>query len=110
ANGAWHVMGVMLACGGSLSWYARVRHTTVEEVLEEAATAEPGCGGLTFLPYLSGERSPINDPLARAGFVGLNLSHSTKEMSRAVVEGVTFGLRSCFEAMQDTDRSAIRDP
>lgn len=100
ANGKWHEMGVMLACGGALFWYAAsVRHLSVEEVLAEAETAEPGCGGLTFLPYLSGERSPHNDPTARAGFVGLTLSHSTKEMSRAVVEGVTFGLRDCFEAM-----------
>jgi xylulokinase len=100
ANGEWHVMGVMLGCGGALSWYAsNVRHLPVDEVLAEAETTDPGCGGLTFLPYLSGERSPHNDPCARASFSGLNLSHGSKEMSRAVVEGVTFGLRDCFEGL-----------
>ena len=107
ANGKWHRMGVMLSCGGALSWYAaEVRGIPVEEVLEGAETAEPGCGGLTFLPYLAGERSPHNDPMARGGFVGLTLSHGKKEMSRAVVEGVTFGLRECWEAMRSAERVA----
>jgi xylulokinase len=100
ANGGWHAMGVMLACGGALSWYAaNIRHASVEGILEEASTAEPGSGGLVFLPYLSGERSPHNDPNARGSFAGFNLSHTSAEMSRAVVEGITFGLRDCYEGM-----------
>ena len=101
ANGGWHQMGVMLACGGALSWYAsEIRGISVEEVLAEAETAPVGADGLVFLPYLSGERSPHNDPNARGGFLGFNLSHSRASMSRAVVEGITFGLRDCWEAMK----------
>jgi xylulokinase len=101
ANKKWHVMGVMLSCGGALSWYAsEIRQRSVEEVLEEASTAEPGCGGLTFLPYLCGERSPHNDPHARATWSGLNLSHGTSAMSRSVVEGVTFGLLDSLERIK----------
>jgi len=101
ANGQWHLMGVMLSCGGALIWYgANIRHLSAEEVLAEAATATPGCGGLTFLPYLCGERSPHNDPEARASFSGLNLTHTSADMSRAVVEGVSFGLRQIFELLE----------
>ena len=101
ANGRWHQMGVMLSCGGALSWYADcVRHMPVEDVLTEASSSVAGCGGLTFLPYLTGERSPHNDPFARGGFVGLDLSHTSADMSRAVVEGITFGLLDCYRAMQ----------
>ncbi len=95
--GMWHVMGVMLSAGGSLRWF----HDAVwragdrdeyDALVAAAASVEPGCEGLTFLPYLTGERTPHADPYARGAFVGLTLRHDRAHMARAVIEGVTFGL------------------
>ena len=101
ATGRWHAMGVMLACGGALNWYAKsIQNRPVGQVLEDAETAEPGSNGVTFLPYLSGERSPHNDPHATAAWAGLNLFHGAAEMGRAIVEGVTFGLLDSFDRLK----------
>lgn len=102
ANGKWHAMSVMLACGGSLRWY---RDTFTpgagyDELADEAKAAPAGCQGLTFLPYLTGERSPHNDPRARAGFNGITLAHKRSHFSRAVFEGITFGLLDGFQKLQ----------
>jgi xylulokinase len=66
-----------------------------------AGEIEPGCEGLTFLPYIVGERSPIMDPRARGGFVGLALRHGPAHMARALLEGVAFALRQIIETMED---------
>jgi len=107
----WHVMGVMLSAGGSLRWYrdtcghpeAAVARTLgrdpYEVIAEEAAAAEPGCEGLLFLPYLTGERTPYPDPNARGAYVGLTLRHDKRHLARAVLEGVAFGLRDSFEIL-----------
>jgi xylulokinase len=94
ANGAWHAMGVMLSCGGALRWYRDTlcMGMTYDAIAAEAEKVVPGCDGLTFLPYLTGERCPHNDPLARAAFAGMTLAHSHAHLSRAVFEGVSFGL------------------
>jgi xylulokinase len=68
--------------------------------LEEAAAVAPGSGGLVFLPYLSGERTPHADPRARGAFVGLNLSHGRAAMTRAILEGVVFALRDSLEIIR----------
>jgi xylulokinase len=65
----------------------------------EAISVPPGCEGLTFLPYLSGERCPHNDPLARGAFAGLTLAHSKAHLARAVFEGATFGLADCLDRL-----------
>jgi len=116
----WHVMGVMLSAGGSLRWYrdtcahpeAAVARTLgrapYELIAEEAAAAEPGCEGLLFLPYLTGERTPYPDPNARGAFVGLTLRHDKRHLARAVLEGVAFGLRDSFEIL-DAMGVAIRE-
>ncbi|HPQ69703.1 MAG TPA: xylulokinase [bacterium] len=110
--GMWHVMGVMLAAGGSLQWFrnqlgqeeiaqAHAENVDPYEVLLRAAESiAPGCDGLQFLPYLSGERTPYADPLARGAFIGLTLRHTKAHLIRAVLEGVTFGLRDCLELMR----------
>jgi xylulokinase len=59
-----------------------------------------GSDGLIFLPYLSGERTPYSDPYARGVFFGLGLRHTKAHMTRAVMEGVTFGLRDSLELMR----------
>jgi xylulokinase len=95
APGRWHVMGVMLAAGDSLAWH---RDTVAPGVAFDALTAEaaavpPGADGATFLPYLSGERTPHADVHARGGVVGLRRSHGRGHLTRAVLEGVAFGLK-----------------
>lgn len=101
--GLWHVMGVMLSAAGSLRWYRDVvaPGESYDDLLDAAGNIEPGCEGLTFLPYLSGERTPHADPRARGGFVGLTLRHGRAHMTRAVLEGVAFGLRDNLAMMRD---------
>jgi xylulokinase len=101
ANGAWHAMSVMLSCGGALRWYRDTfcPGTSFDAIMGEAAQAPAGALGATFLPYLSGERSPHNDPRARGSLSGLTLSHERAHLSRAVVEGISFGLLDGFNLL-----------
>lgn len=93
ANGKWHAMGVMLSCGGALRWYRdTLGGRSYDDLAAEAEQIDPGCDGLTFLPYLTGERCPHNDPFAKATFAGATLRHGKPHFSRAVFEGVSFGL------------------
>jgi xylulokinase len=98
----WHLMGVMLSAAGSLRWYrdALAPGVTFEELVEEAAGVPPGSDGLLFLPYLTGERTPYPDPLARGAFVGLTVHHGRAHLTRAVLEGVAFGMRDSLELMR----------
>lgn len=98
----WHLMGVMLSAAGSLRWYrdALAPGVGFDDLVGEAAAVPAGCGGLLFLPYLTGERTPHPDPLARAAFVGLTVSHTRAELTRAVLEGVAFGLRDSLELLR----------
>jgi xylulokinase len=110
--GCWHVMGVMLMAGGALRWYRdtfaqadllaahAAGEDPYERLLREAEPIPPGCEGLLFLPYLSGERTPYPDPKARGAFVGATLAHHRAHFTRAVLEGVAFGLRDSFEILQ----------
>src|SRR6185503_12367114 len=68
-----------------------------EELVEEAAAVPAGSDGLLFLPYLTGERTPHPDPRARGAFVGLTIHHGRAHLTRAVLEGVAFGLRDSLE-------------
>jgi xylulokinase len=100
--GKWHLMGVMLSAAGSLRWYrdALAPGVAFDELLAPAANVPPGSEGLLFLPYLTGERTPHPDPLARGGFVGLTVRHDRPHLTRAVLEGVAFGLRDSLELMR----------
>ncbi len=108
--GMWHFMGVMLSAAGSLQWYHDTLAPTLsfEDLLEEAAAVPAGSEGLQFLPYLSGERTPHPDPLARGAFIGLTLRHSRGHMTRAVLEGVSFGLKDSFTLIQNAGLGAIK--
>ena len=97
--GAWHAMGVMLSAAGSLQW---LRDTVAPgedfaRLVDEAAAWAPGVEGLTFLPYLAGERTPHADPDARGAFAGLSLRHDRGALVRGVLEGVACGLRDSLE-------------
>jgi xylulokinase len=99
--GRWHMMSVMLSAAGSLRWFrdALAPGVPYDELVAGAAESPAGSDGLYFLPYLSGERSPHPDPLARGAFVGLTVSHDRRHMTRAVLEGVAFGLRDGLDLM-----------
>ncbi len=105
----WHLMGVMLSAAGSLQWFkdTLAPNLSFDELLAPAADIEPGAEGLLFLPYLTGERTPYPDPLARAGFVGLTLRHGKPHMTRAVLEGVAFGLRDSMELIKEAGLGEI---
>jgi len=97
--GVWHVMGVMLSAAGSLRW---LRDTiggdvSYDDLIAGAGRWEPGVEGLLFAPYLAGERTPYPDPEARGAFLGLGLRHDRGAMTRAVLEGVAFGLRDALD-------------
>jgi xylulokinase len=101
--GRWHVMGVTQAAGLSLRWFRDQfgagkddGRDPYDRLTEEAATAEPGCKGLLWTPYLMGERTPHLDPGARGALVGLTASHTRAHVIRAVLEGVAFSLRDTF--------------
>ncbi|MDE2637160.1 MAG: xylulokinase [Chloroflexota bacterium] len=94
----WHFMGVMLSAAGSLQWYKDTFAPDLEfdALLAEADEVSAGSEGLFFLPYLTGERTPHPDPLARGAFIGMTSRHTRGHMTRAVLEGVAFGLKDSF--------------
>jgi xylulokinase len=110
--GKWHVMGVVLAAGGSLQWFrnklcqdlaaeAKARKVDPYELITAmAGEVPPGSHGLYFLPYLTGERTPHADPNARAAWVGLSNMHDRAAMARAVMEGATYAMRDCLEIIR----------
>lgn len=97
----WHQMGVILAATDALNWYGRF-------VGQDAVTLTRALGGLhapgktRFLPYLGGERTPLNDSAIRGGFIGLEHATDTAAGTRAVLEGVTFAIKDCAEALAAT--------
>jgi len=105
--GLFHVMGVTLSAAGSYQWLETLlgdpRLTTRKErymALDEAASSSPpGANGALFLPYLSGERCPVNDAEAKGCFLGLRGQTSKGDISRAVLEGVAFSLRQVYDLM-----------
>jgi xylulokinase len=111
----WHFMGVMLSAGGSLRWYRdnlaygnpslvtrqALNEDPYDAMLREAAHVPAGAEGLIFIPYLTGERTPHRDSLARGAFVGLTVRHTPAHLTRAVVEGISFGLRDSLELMRN---------
>ena len=96
-------MGVMLSAANCLNWWAETVHPTVgfETLLEEAEGVEAGSSRLMFLPYLMGERTPYADPDATGCFVGLTMGATRGHMTRAVLEGVAFGLYDSLKILMD---------
>lgn len=91
--------GVTLAAGLSLNWFRErfASDVSFSELDAEASAVPPGSGGVLWLPYLMGERTPHLDPNARAAFVGLTASHDRGHLTRSVMEGVAFSLRDAVE-------------
>jgi xylulokinase len=98
----WYLLGAMLSAGMALRWLRVIlgrEKVSYEELVLLASEVEPGSEGLFFLPYLVGERSPIMDPKAKAGFIGLALRHGPGHLVRALLEGVAFALRQIVDTM-----------
>ena len=98
-------MGVMLSAGGSLQWlrdilnlFAPIPYNAMTAL---AGDTSPGCEGLIFLPYLTGERCPHDDPRARGSWIGLTQRHSIAHLIRSVMEGITYGLFDSVQLMRD---------
>ncbi len=108
ANRAWHAMGVMLSCGGSLRWLRDSIFTgeSYDSIAASASAAKLGADGLTFLPYLSGERCPHNDPYARGVFTGLTLASDRSAIARATFEGLSFGLLDALNVLKGLGATA----
>ena len=107
--GHWHFMGVMLSAAGSLQWYRDTLAPGVsfDDLVNEAGDIKAGSEGLFFLPYLTGERTPYPDPLVRAAWVGLTVRHTRAHMTRAVLEGVAFGIKDSFRLILQAGLGSI---
>jgi xylulokinase len=105
----WHLMGVMLSAAGSLQWHRDTiaPELSFNQLVGEAVEVPPGSEGLLFLPYLTGERTPHPDPLARGAWVGLTVRHHREHLTRAVLEGVAYGLKDSFTLIQEAGLGAI---
>lgn len=103
ANGKYHSMGVMLSAASCLKWWVEDvnKGTSFEDLLKEAEESEVGSNGVIFLPYLMGERTPYADEDARGCFIGLNMKAKRGDLTRSVLEGVSFGLRDSVEILKD---------
>lgn len=111
--GAWHIMGVTQGAGLSLQWF-RNEFGAMEKALAEKMAVDPyeligreaeqapaGCGGLIYLPYLMGERTPHLDPNAKGVFFGLSARHRRQEIIRAILEGVSYSLMDCLSIIRE---------
>src|SRR5215218_3331090 len=101
--GLWYSMAAIQNAGLALEWVRKVLGVSWDEVYEEAFAVPPDAGGVAFLPYLSGERTPRFDPGARGAWTGLGLDHTRGHLLRAALEGVAFALREALEALEDQE-------
>ncbi|MER3481150.1 MAG: xylulokinase [Meiothermus sp.] len=97
--GRWYAMAALQNAGIALEWVLSALGLNWTEAYREAQKAPPGCEGLTFLPYLTGERTPHLDPQARGAWGGLGLGHGRPHLVRAALEGLAFALREGLEAL-----------
>lgn len=102
-KGKWHAGAVIASSGKAFEWFLRSfygENSSFDLMTNEAAGVPAGSGDLVFLPYLAGERGPIGDPDAKGVFFGLRLSHSRRDLARAVMEGIGFALRQIVDVFR----------
>ncbi|AYD02323.1 xylulokinase [Neorhizobium sp. NCHU2750] len=104
----WHQMGVILSAADAINWHAKVMGKPAAELSGELGETLKAPTGVTFLPYLSGERTPHNDAVIRGAFIGLEHESSRVVLTQAVLEGVTFAIRDSFEALKSAGTSIGR--
>lgn len=100
---AYTVFGAMLCAGMALKWLKNnlLWENSFQVLSQKAGTVPPGSEGVLFLPYLAGERTPHMDPKAKGMFYGLQLCHGREHLIRAVMEGITFGLKDCLDILEE---------
>ena len=96
----WYQMGVILSATDSLNWLSSVTGKSPIELSESLTHKITGPSSEKFYPYLSGERTPLNDAHIRGGFVGLSTNSNQTKLTQAVMEGVAFALRDCMEVLK----------
>lgn len=96
----WYQMGVMLSATDSLNWLAQITGQSPSQLTAACGKSLKAPSDTRFLPYLSGERTPHNDADIRGSFTGLDINSNTTDLTQAVIEGVSFGLRDSLEALQ----------
>ena len=97
----WHQMGVILAATDAMNWFGQVLNSSAQEMTNDLGVLKAPSKTL-FLPYLGGERTPHNDAKIRASFINLDHNADRQAMIRAVIEGVAFAFRDCFDALSST--------
>jgi xylulokinase len=97
----WHQMGVILSAASSLSWWSRASKSNEKELLGDLGNEVKEPSPLLFMPYLSGERTPHNDPNIRGAFTGISHDTTRGHMTQAVLEGVAFAFRDCLVALTE---------
>lgn len=97
ADGNYHLMGCMLSAASCNKWWMEEILNTKEYNKEQEKIYKLGDNHVYFLPYLMGERSPYNDPMARGTFIGMSMDTTRDDMTQAVLEGVGFALRDSLE-------------
>ena len=110
-----HASMAGLATSGTLTHWFREQlareldpSRAIEQLAEEAAAAPPGANGLVFLPYFSGERTPINDPAAKGCLLGLNLTHTRADVYRALLEGIAYATRHILDTYREIGQAPRR--
>lgn len=102
---AWHFMGSVNSAGNSLKWYRNLFYTDdteYDQINKDAMASAPGANNLIYMPYLTGEQSPHFDLQCRAGFVGLSATHTKGDLTRAVMEGITYAQRDVLTAIRES--------
>lgn len=108
ADGYYHLMGCMLSAASCNKWWMDEILKTKDYSAEQENIVKLGENQVFYLPYLMGERSPHNDPKARAAFIGMTMDTTREEMTQAVLEGVAFGLRDSLEVARSLGISIER--
>ncbi|ATF18547.1 xylulokinase [Phaeobacter gallaeciensis] len=98
----WYQMGVMLSATDCMNWLGRITGRSPADLTADLGDQLRQPGEVTFLPYLSGERTPHNSATLRGGFEGLSIATTAEDLAIAVMEGVSYGLRDCLEALRET--------
>jgi xylulokinase len=104
----WHQMGVILSATDALNWYSGIAGKSAAELTGELGDELRAPGPVTFLPYLSGERTPHNDARIRGVFTGLGHESARAVLTQAVLEGVTFAIRDNLEALKSAGTAIAR--
>lgn len=106
----WQAFGCQLSAGGSIEWFKNIMYeeeNPLNIINKQVCESPTGAKGLLFLPYLTGERCPHADPYAKGVFFGLSLLHKKGDMARAIMEGVTFGLKEIFELILKANKKLM---